>query len=193
MKGYLALLTIMVWPVIPLMWIPVHFATGFFRRIGKKTYLLVAVAWASIAFQIFMQRELIISPRVQFPIFTGIAGLILIAAGTLLHIWTASLLTLPGITGVHEIVEPGKSKLVDRGPFGIVRHPTYLAHTLIFLGVFLFTGILATAVLALADFALVNFIIIPLEEKELLKRLGTKYADYMNRVPRFFPWARKKL
>lgn len=187
MKNLIALLTIMIWPVIPLMWIPVHLATGFFRRLGRLTYLFVAILWAVVASLIFLQRELIVAPRVDFSIAVVVAGLILLAAGTLLHIRTASLLTFRGIIGMPEIAEPHRSKLVDKGPFSIVRHPTYLAHTMMFLGVFLFTGAIATALLTLADFIVVNVIIIPYEEKELLERLGQDYKNYMERVPRIIP------
>ncbi len=192
MKSYLALITIMIWPVIPLMWIPVHLATAFFRRLGEKTYLLVAILWAVIAYLIFRQREFIIAPRIELSIFIRITGVILLAAGTLLHIWTASLLTFPGIIGIHEISEPQKSQLVEKGPFSSVRHPTYLAHTMMFLGVFLFTGVIATALLTIADFIVVNLFVIPLEEKELLKRLGQDYKNYMERVPRIIPRLRLK-
>ncbi len=52
-------------------------------------------------------------------------------------------------------------------PFSIVRHPTYLAHTLMFSGIFLLTEIVATGVITLLDFVIINAIIIPVEEKEL--------------------------
>ena len=186
-KAFLALVTTMIWPVIPLMWIPVHFVTGFFRRLGRLTYLFVAVSWFSAAYLIFLRREMILSYQLEFSPVLNIAGLLLLAAGTMLHIWTAALLTFPGIVGIHEISEPQKSSLVEKGPFAVVRHPTYLAHTLMFLGVFLFTGFPATGFLTLADFIVVASVVIPLEERELLQRFGMHYREYMNKVPRFIP------
>jgi protein-S-isoprenylcysteine O-methyltransferase Ste14 len=187
MKALLALITIMIWPVIPLMWVPVHFATGFFRRLGRLTYMFVAVPWFSAAYLIFLHREVILSHQLDISPVLKVAGLLLLAAGTMLHMWTAALLTFPGIVGIHEISEPQKSSLVDKGPFAAVRHPTYLAHTMMFLGVFLFTGFPATGILTLVDFIVVGSLVIPLEERELLQRFGMPYRDYMKRVPRLVP------
>ncbi len=192
MKQTVALVTLMLWPVIPIMWVPVHLATDFFRKLGRATYLLVAASWAAAAYIIFLNRQLLVAHRVELPPSVSIAGLILLAAGTLLHVWTAALLTLPGITGVNEIARTEESRLVDSGPFSLVRHPTYLAHTLIFLGIFLFTGVVSTAVLTIADFVVVNGVIIPLEERELLRRFGSPYKQYMEKVPRVLPRAIRK-
>ena len=187
MKTAAALVTIMLWPVIPLMWIPVHLATGFFRGLGRATYLFVAAAWMAAAYLIFLNQDIILAYGFQFHPIVSIVGVFLVAAGTLLHIWTAVLLTVPGIIGIHEITKPQQSRLVDSGPFSVVRHPTYLAHTMIFFGVFLFTGITSVLILTLVDFAVVSTIIIPFEEKELQERLGQSYTEYMKRVPRLMP------
>ncbi len=187
MNDILALLTIMLWPVIPLYWIPIHWAPEFFRQLGKLTYLIVFIIWAFVAYVIFQNHEIIITPRIEFPVLISAAGLVLLLAGTLLHAWTAALLTLPGIIGIPEIFESRRSKLIDKGPFASVRHPTYLAHTMMFLGIYFITGVSAVGILTLADFIIVSEVLIPLEEKELLQRLGEPYRNYMTRVPRLVP------
>lgn len=192
MKDILALVTIMLWPVIPIYWIPVHFATEFFRKLGRLTYLLIALMWLLVAYSIFINRAPLIAHRTVFPISLLIAGVILLAAGTLLHIWTANLLSLSGIIGIPEIVTPQKSKLIDKGPFAVVRHPTYLAHTMIFLGIYFITGVTAVGILTLADFIVVNAALIPFEEKELLQRLGEPYRRYITMVPRMIPRISRK-
>jgi len=83
-----------------------------------------------------------------------------------------------------------KGKLVTEGPFSVVRHPTYFAHTMIFSGVFLITEVVAVGIIALIDFFFIHIIIVPLEEKELLNRFGEDYRVYRERTPRFFPWRR---
>ena len=130
---------------------------------------------------------MILSFQLEFSPVLNIAGLLLLAAGTMLHIWTAALLSFPGIVGIHEISEPQKSSLVEKGPFAVVRHPTYLAHTMMFLSVFLFTGFPAIGILTLVDFIVVGSLVIPLEERELLQRFGMPYREYMKRVPRLVP------
>ena len=188
MNDILAIATLMFWPIIPLFWIPVHMATGLFRRLGLFAYLLPSVTWVPVAFLIYGNRAFLLQSRIDLPLVLNTLGYPLFLIGILLHIWTAILLGGLGIIGVPEIFSKVKSDLVKKGPFSVVRHPTYLAHTLIFTGVFLITEVLAVGVVAVVDFIVVNTIIIPFEERELLSRFGTEYELYKKQVPaRFFP------
>ncbi len=102
------------------------------------------------------------------------------------------LLGLKGLMGIPEVSERVKGRLVMEGPFQLVRHPTYLAHTIMFIGIFLFTGNIPVLILTALDYIIVNLIIIPLEEKELLKRFGEEYLRYRERVKnRFWPLLHK--
>jgi protein-S-isoprenylcysteine O-methyltransferase Ste14 len=193
MNESLAIMTLMFWSAIPLFWIPVHLATGFFRKLGLFTYLMPLIIWVPTAYVIYHYRFLLLQFKVQLPAILNITGIPLFLLGTLLHIWTAVLLGGLGIIGVPEISSKIKSTLITKGPFSIVRHPTYLAHTLIFSGVFLITEEVVVGVVALLDFIVVNSMIIPLEEKELLNRFGEEYQKYKRQVPaRVFPWMSKK-
>jgi protein-S-isoprenylcysteine O-methyltransferase Ste14 len=193
MNDLLAIMTIMLWPVIPLFWIPVHLATGLFKKLGFLTYIMPLITWLPLAYLIYHNRGFILKSRLDLPLFLNIAGILFLIAGTLLHIWTAQLLGLWGITGVPEISSKQSGKLVSEGPFKIVRHPTYLAHTLMFSGVFLITGAVSVVIVTILDCVIVNTIIIPLEEQELLNRFGEGYRLYKEEVPyRFFPLHHKK-
>jgi protein-S-isoprenylcysteine O-methyltransferase Ste14 len=192
MKLLLALITIMLWPVIPLFWLPVHLLPAMFRRMGRATYFIVPIVWLPIAYFIYLNRAIIFRYLTEFPPFISIAGLLLLMAGSLLHIWTGALLSPRSLIGIPEIIAPEESRLTDKGPFSVVRHPTYLAHTMMFLGVFLFTGVVAAGLLTLVDFVVVSAFVIPLEEKELLQRFGNDYREYMNRVPRLLPHISRK-
>jgi protein-S-isoprenylcysteine O-methyltransferase Ste14 len=187
MADLLALSALVVWPVIPLFWIPLHAAPGFFRKLGIITYLMPPLTWLPVAYLIYKGRSVLIHYRIGMPFVVQIAGVLLLFLGLLLHIWTGRLLGIWGLIGLPEVSPKIKGELVARGPFGLVRHPTYLAHTSIFLGVFLVTGVIAVGFLALLDFAAVNVAIIPLEERELIARFGSTYEEYMKRVPRLFP------
>ena len=104
--------------------------------------------------------------------------------------WTAKLLGV-GIIGVPEIFIKIKESIVTEGPFSLVRHPTYLSHTLIFSGVFFITGVIAVGILTVLDLIIITFIVIPLEERELLLRFSEEYIQYKKKVPsRFFPTIR---
>ncbi|MCX7793065.1 MAG: isoprenylcysteine carboxylmethyltransferase family protein [Thermodesulfovibrionales bacterium] len=188
-----ALLTIMVWPVVPLFWIPVHGLSKIFKRIGLITYILPLLLWPPLAFFIYLNKDYLLSLRIKIPEALIITGILLTALGTLLHLWTGKLLGLKGLIGIPEVSEKVKGRLVTEGPFSIVRHPTYIAHTVMFTGIFLFTGNLAVGILTLLDFLIVNLIIIPLEEKELKERFGEEFRSYSERVRnRFFPFTCRK-
>jgi len=188
MSDLLALITIMVWPVVPLFWIPVHGFPEVFKRLGILTYLLHLIVWLPIAYLIYRNRFFLIHNKIDFPETLRMAGAVLFFVGLILHLWTGKLLGIFGLMGLPEISTKEKGVLITRGPFSIVRHPTYLAHTLLFVGIFFITEVIAVGVLAFIDFAIVNAFILPLEEKELLSRFGDEYKLYKQRVRyRFFP------
>jgi protein-S-isoprenylcysteine O-methyltransferase Ste14 len=185
---YLAIAALIFWPVIPLFWIPVHFATGFFKKLGLFTYAMPFFTWLPLAYLIFQNRMFLISYKTELPLIVNIIGMILLIFGAVLHMWTAKLLGV-GIIGVPEIFLKIKENIVTEGPFSLVRHPTYLSHTLIFSGVFFITGVIAVGILTVLDLIIITIIVIPLEEKELLLRFSGEYVQYKKKVPsRFFPW-----
>ena len=177
----------MVWPVVPLFWIPVHGFSRFFKNLGRMTYLMPVITWIPLAYVIYLQREFLLHFKITFPAPVLISGGLLLLAGTILHIWTGMLLGLWGLIGLPEVSSKFMGRLITGGPFSVVRHPTYLAHTLMFLGVFLSSGVIAVAVITLFDLVLINIVIIPLEDRELLSRFGDEYKHYMQRVAGFFP------
>jgi protein-S-isoprenylcysteine O-methyltransferase Ste14 len=119
-----------------------------------------------------------------------IVGVLLLAAGTGLQLWTILLLKPRGITGQPELGIAPSVGLVECGAFSIVRHPTYLAHTLMLGGIFLLTGYATMGCIALLDLAVVQALIVPLEERELEQRFGDAYVHYCRRVPRLIPFTR---
>ncbi|MBI5639150.1 MAG: isoprenylcysteine carboxylmethyltransferase family protein [Nitrospirae bacterium] len=187
MTDILALITIIVWPVVPLFWIPVHGFPKVFRRLGLFTYVTPLLMWLPLGYLIYTKRAFLLGYTLSLPLIMRAAGLLCLAAGTGLHIWTAKLLGLWGLMGLPEISLKIKGGLVTEGPFSVVRHPTYLAHTLMFTGVFLITEVAAVGVVTLFDLILINAIVIPLEDRELTQRFGTEYEEYKKKVPRYLP------
>ena len=177
----------MVWPVVPLFWIPVHGFPQFFKDLGLMTYLMPVITWIPLAYFIYINSEFLLQFKIIFPVPVLISGALLLLAGTMLHVWTGMLLGLWGLIGLPEVSSKVKGSLITSGPFSIVRHPTYLAHTIMFLGVFLKSGIIAVAAITFLDLVLINFVIIPLEDRELESRFGDEYKQYMERVAGFFP------
>ena len=187
MLDLLAFMTIILWPVVPLFWIPVHGLSRIFKKLGLLTYAMPLLTWVPLAFIIFRNRALLLSWKIDLPIGLRVLGVILLVAGTSLHLWTAKLLGFWGLIGLPEVSIRVEGKLITKGPFSVVRHPTYLAHTLIFSGVFLTTQAVAIGIITFVDFLLVYALIIPLEEKELSKRFGKDYNLYREKAPKFFP------
>jgi protein-S-isoprenylcysteine O-methyltransferase Ste14 len=192
MSELLAFITVTAWPLIPLLWIPVHLFPPFFRKIQFFTYLLPLCVWLPLAYVLYQNKALLLQAKVEFPLIIRGAGFLLLAGGTLLHFWTGKLLTFRGIIGLPEISGMVKGEFVRKGAFSFVRHPTYLAHTIMFSGVFFISGVTAAGIITLLDFAVVHLLIIPLEEKELLVRFGNAYRQYIYDVPRFFPGPGRK-
>ncbi len=180
-------MTIIFWPVIPLFWIPVHGLSRVFKKLGLFTYIIAIITWLPLVYIIFINRDFLLQFKVDLPIIININGIPLLAMGTLLHTWTGKLLGPWGLIGLPEISHRVRGNLVTEGPFSVVRHPTYFAHTLMFSGVFFMTEVITVAIIAFLDLLLIHFLIIPLEEKELLGRFGEEYQIYKGRVPRFFP------
>lgn len=175
--------------VIPLFWIPVHFFSVSFRKIGLAAYLLPLFVWLPLTVLIYENWSFFLRYAIAIPSALSIVGWVFLISGIALHLWTARLLGILGIIGVPELSLRMQSHLVTTGPFSIVRHPTYFAHTLIFSGVFLITGALSVGILVILDFLVVNSFIIPLEEKELMNRFGDEYKIYKTRVSsQFFPF-----
>ncbi|MBI5199122.1 MAG: isoprenylcysteine carboxylmethyltransferase family protein [Nitrospirae bacterium] len=145
------------------------------------------VTWLPLVYLIYQNKYFLLQFKIDIPVVLNIIGILLLVIGTLLHIWTGLLLGIWGLMGLPEISTIIKSRFVREGPFSVVRHPTYLAHTLMFSGIFLMTEVLIVFILTLLDFILINLLIIPLEERELSIRFGEEYRLYKKRVPRFFP------
>ncbi|OPY71282.1 MAG: hypothetical protein A4E62_01366 [Syntrophorhabdus sp. PtaU1.Bin002] len=192
MPDFVALALIMLWPIIPIWWIPVHGAKWLVRRLGFSAYLIVLVLWFPIALLVYACKDFVFSFRINIPSVMSIAGMFLFLFGSFVQLWVVRLLTIRGITGTMEIQDEAQKGPITRGPFAVVRHPTYSSHALMFFGIFLWTGIVVAGLVALADLTIISAVVIPLEEKELLIRFGGSYKSYMERVPRLIPGIKRR-
>jgi len=186
---FIAFITLVLWPAVPLFWVPVHCLPNFFKRLDLLTYVLPFVTWLPVAYVVYHYRDFLLDFQINFPFIVEIIGVLILVSGAALQVWTLLLLKVPAIMGVPEVTSRVRSGLVTSGPFSIVRHPTYVSHTLMLTGVFLWTGVIATGFVVLADLLAINIVVIPLEEKELVTRFGKEYERYKEKVrSRFLPW-----
>jgi len=184
----LALMVWMMWPIVTITLILLPLLPNLWRKIGILTYLVLFTFWLPVAYLILLSQDLLLQITVDFHIIIVFLGFILIIIGLIIHTWTAKLLGTKALVG-YNVVRPDNEKgsLITSSLFSIVRHPTYLAHTSLWLGFFFLTGFLSLMILTLLDFLITYLMIIPLEEKELVQRFGQEYIDYKKRVPKFFP------
>lgn len=121
--------------------------------------------------------------RIVFP-FDSIAqaiGLTILAAGYVLFEWS---IIARGRYAISWNM-PEDHKLITSGPYRYVRHPSYLAYFLMFLGLALTWLNLLTipSLIAVPGY----YYGIDDEEKILIERFGDEYREYQEKTGRFFP------
>lgn len=115
----------------------------------------------------------------------GWIGLGIFAVGTALRWWSIFHL---GRFFTVDVAIAADHRVVDNGPYRLVRHPSYSGLLMQFAGVALALGNdLSVAVILLPiTFALLHRIRV--EETALRSGLGEEYASYMRRTKRLVPW-----
>jgi protein-S-isoprenylcysteine O-methyltransferase len=116
--------------------------------------------------------------------WVAVSSVALFAAGLILRWW--AIITLGRFFTVDVTVEKDH-ELVERGPFRVVRHPSYTGVLLAFIG----------WALTLRNWAAMLVVLVPIfiafarrmnvEEEALCGALGQRYADYMQRTKRLIP------
>jgi protein-S-isoprenylcysteine O-methyltransferase len=115
----------------------------------------------------------------------AILAVVLFVAGLILRWW--AIITLGRFFTVDVTIETDH-ELVERGPFRVVRHPSYTGVLLAFLGL----------ALSLRNWAALLVILLPIgaafihrmnvEEDALSRALGPRYSQYMKRTKRLVPF-----
>ncbi len=114
----------------------------------------------------------------------ALAGVVLFVAGLTLRWW--AIITLGRFFTVDVVVEKDH-EVVERGPFRVVRHPSYAGVLLAFVGFALtLRNWLALLVILLPIFG-VFIRRMKVEEEALARALGPRYTDYMKRTKRLVP------
>jgi len=109
-------------------------------------------------------------------IYMDTFGFLLIVASGLGRVWAASY-----IAGFKS------GKVVQDGPYSIMRNPLYFFSLLGFAGVGLVFGSFILSLLLIGVFLITHLPVIRYEEGKLLELFGEEYAAYKMKTPRFFP------
>jgi len=115
----------------------------------------------------------------------ALAGVVLFVAGLLLRWW--AIITLGRFFTVDVTIEKDQ-ELVDRGPFRVVRHPSYTGVLLAFVGFGLSLRNWAALLVILLPIGAAFIHRMNVEEDALSRALGRRYADYMKRTKRLVPF-----
>jgi protein-S-isoprenylcysteine O-methyltransferase len=122
--------------------------------------------------------------KVNYGPWFDVTGVVLFAAGLVFRWW--AIITLGRFFTMDVTIEKDH-ELVERGPFRLVRHPSYTGVLLAFVGY----------ALTLRNWGAMLVILVPIfvafvrrmkvEEEALSRALGDRYAGYMKRTKRLIP------
>ena len=172
---------------IPLFWLIVHPAAGFWQRHRRACYYILGPAvWFAVWLGLYLPRDWWLEERFSRHALAALLGVSLLAADVWLLRQVERQAGWRVIIGLPELSQAESSRLVSGGIYGRVRHPRYLGMMLAWLGAALLSG--ATRLLVLvAGAAALAVLVTELEEQELERRLGSAYRHYRQAVPRFLP------
>jgi protein-S-isoprenylcysteine O-methyltransferase len=144
-------------------------------------WLVIAV---SIMVGIFVAQNFRAAPLPHGRMFAR-AGVVLFVAGLILRWW--AIITLGRFFTVDVTIERDH-ELVERGPFCVVRHPSYTGVLLAFVGFALSLGNWGALLVILLPIGAAFIHRMNVEEEALSRALGARYADYMKRTKRLVPF-----
>lgn len=109
-------------------------------------------------------------------------GALTILAALALHIWSRRHL---GHYYAERVEVQPEHKVIDTGPYQLMRHPVITSFFGIASGLFLINPALTT--LAALLYTIWDFMLAAKQEEDLLTKTLPGYADYADRTPRFLP------
>jgi protein-S-isoprenylcysteine O-methyltransferase Ste14 len=107
-----------------------------------------------------------------------IIGLVCVAAAFLLRLWAQLHLRYRLKT---------KKVLTMTGPYVYVRNPIYIANIMLLAGYVLMSELVWFVPVSIFYGYIVYHIVVAYEERHLLEKYGTPYAEFLERVPRWLP------
>lgn len=145
---------------------------GDFGQIGA--FILFLIVWAVDTF--VFRFSTVLSAYVPLSVRIIFAALCFSTAGFLAR---------SGLTVVFKEVR-NPPQVINTGVFALVRHPIYLSALLLYLG-FIFATL---SLICMALFICISIFydyIAGFEERELKRKFGRDYLDYLEAVPKWFP------
>ena len=181
----LVFLAVMVWAFVPEFRIISRQSEPATNAQDAGSKRLIAMGQGLAMLAAFWIAARVAPGRLPHPFALFWAGLGAMIAGSLLrrHCWR-----MLGASFTGTVIVRPEQAVVDRGAYGYVRHPSYTAGAILFLGIGLALGnwiglvVLMGAVLAVYGYR------VAVEERALLGTIGDPYRSYMKRTKRFVPF-----
>jgi protein-S-isoprenylcysteine O-methyltransferase Ste14 len=143
---------------------------------------MVYVGWMVVltVSTIFGKDGIAFLPSWVYPI-----GIALMFGGIVFRQWAIAVLGryFSGMIGVQK-----EQKVVDTGPYSLIRHPSYTGALIFYVGMGLSMQSWAAALAAIIVFGIVYGYRIFAEEKVLVNELGNNYVEYKKRTKRIIPF-----
>jgi protein-S-isoprenylcysteine O-methyltransferase len=158
------------------------------RNGTKQDRSTLRVVWlvimVSVVAGIYVAKHWSVAALPHHPTFV-VAGVVLFVAGLLLRWW--AIITLGRFFTVDVTIEKDH-QVVERGPFRMVRHPSYTGVLLAFVGLALTLDNWAALLVILLPISAAFIHRMNVEENALSDALGSQYTDYMRRTKRLVPF-----
>lgn len=108
-----------------------------------------------------------------------VLGLVVMRAGLALRVWS---IAAPGAELRTTVEVEAGQQLVERGPYHVLRHPSYSGVVLLAAGYGLVTGVWPALLVAMVGPTLVVIRRIQLEGRAFAETMGDTYCDYQRRT-----------
>ena len=154
-------------------------------RIKKEDRGSHLLLWMSIFVSIIIAFSLAGSGIAMLPSWVYYPGIVLMVSGIVLRQWSIAVLGqfFSGTVGIQE-----GQKVVDTGPYRLVRHPSYTGALLIFVGLGLAVQSWGAVLVLLMLFGVAYGYRVYVEEQVLVSELGDEYVKYSKRTKRLIPY-----
>lgn len=143
------------------------------------------VIWLGIFVSIFLSDYFAKNTITPIPGFFFYVGIVLMLAGIVFRQWAIWVLGRFFSTRVRIVSD---HRIVMKGPYRFLRHPSYTGMLMILLGLGLASRTWLGTIIILALFSLVIGYRINVEEKALKAEFGDEYREYAKKTKRLLPF-----
>lgn len=144
--------------------------------------LLIPIAWLISQGPVLVKS---VFPIADSPVLLWSGGLVTLSGGVILHGWSRKVRQLHASSWTMAETH----KLIMKGPYSRVRHPSYLSYVLSFIGLVLMIPSVLTVILLIGIPGYYTAAV--REEQLLISHFGTDYRNYMMKTGRFMPKLRR--